>query len=171
MELKDLLQAVPGTGRVEAILVRPSRDADAEFRETVEVLEGLGLSGDRRARGTPNPEGKRHVTLVQAEHLEVVRSLLGTDVSPLQMRRNLVVSGLNLLALRDREFTVGPVTLEGTGHCHPCSQMEQRLGTGGYQAMRGHGGITARVVRGGRIAVGDAVIARTEDSLLGGNGR
>jgi MOSC domain-containing protein YiiM len=157
--LKDLLATVPATGRVEAILVRPSAHEEAVRLPSVEMLAGRGLAGDRRAAGPENPTAKRHVTLVQAEHIEVVARLLDRPVIPEQLRRNLVVSRINLQSLRDRRFAVGDVVLEGTGHCHPCSQMEERLGIGGYQAMRGHGGITARIITPGVLHVGDAVTA------------
>ena len=157
--LQHLLATVPAAGRVEVVIVRPSAHEEAVRRSEVEVLAGRGLAGDRRAAGPENPTAKRHVTLVQAEHVEVVARLLHRPVEPEQLRRNLVVSGINLQSLRDRRFTVGDVVLEGTGHCHPCSQMEERLGVGGYQAMRGHGGITARIITAGVIRVGDAVTA------------
>jgi len=70
-----------------------------------------------------------------------------------------VVSGLNLLALKGKQFRIGNVVLEYTGLCHPCSKMETALGPGGYNAMRGHGGITTRVVEAGDITVGDDVRA------------
>ena len=68
-----------------------------------------------------------------------------------------MVSGINLLALKDKQFSIGEVVLEFSGLCHPCSRMEEYLGPGGYNAMRGHGGINARIITGGVIHVGDAV--------------
>jgi MOSC domain-containing protein YiiM len=118
----------------------------------VEALLGKGLQGDRY-----QSSGKRQVTLIQAEHLTVVASVLGTPVNPATLRRNLLVSGINLIALKNARFRIGEALLEGTGPCEPCSRMEDSLGPGGYNAMRGHGGITARVLEGGWIRTGDAV--------------
>jgi len=74
------------------------------------------------------------------------------------LRRNLVVAGINLTALQGERITVGPdVVLELTGPCAPCSKMEAALGPGGYNALRGHGGWNARVLRRGTVAVGDEV--------------
>ena len=68
-----------------------------------------------------------------------------------------MVSGVNLYALREQRFFIGDVLFEGAGICAPCSRMETTLGPGGYNAMRGHGGINARVISGGALRLGDAV--------------
>ncbi|MCR9158575.1 MAG: hypothetical protein NXH80_15145 [Rhodobacteraceae bacterium] len=73
------------------------------------------------------------------------------------IRRNLVVSGLNMAALRGALVSVGTTQLRITTVCAPCSRMETALGHGGYTAMRGHGGCCAEVVAPGRANVGDPV--------------
>ncbi|MGB0708813.1 MAG: MOSC domain-containing protein, partial [bacterium] len=102
--------------------------------------------------------GKRQVTLIQQEHLDVVARILGkSEVPPELLRRNIVVSGINLLALKHQQFQVGEILLETTGICAPCSRMEENLGAGGYNSMRGHGGITAKIIQGGQIKISDVV--------------
>jgi MOSC domain-containing protein YiiM len=127
----------------------------------VELLEGRGLRGDVASRGKIG--GNRQVTLLQEEHLSALAGLTGAlEVRPEQLRRNVVVAGINLLALVKLRFAIGDAVLEGTGPCAPCSKMDETLGPGGFQAARGHGGITARVVRGGVIRLSDPVWVATE---------
>jgi MOSC domain-containing protein YiiM len=153
--LRTLMEAFPMEGRLEWIGLRPCRRAPLLAMNHVEVLVDHGLSGDHKAQ---RAGGKRQVTLIQREHLAAVAQLLRREaIDPALLRRNLVVSGLNLLALRNERFRIGTVLFEGTGPCEPCSRMEEVLGAGGYNAMRGHGGITARVLSGGVIAVGDTL--------------
>ncbi|MDX8353488.1 MOSC domain-containing protein [Cognatiyoonia sp. IB215182] len=141
--------AVPG--RLEWIGVRAERHAPVDIVETVELIE-TGLVGDH-ARA-----GKRAVTLIQAEHLPVIAALSGhAHIAPEQLRRNLVVSGLNLLAIRKGPLRIGEAIIDLQGPCPPCSRMETELGPGGYNAMRGHGGWYASVIRPGRISSGAVV--------------
>jgi MOSC domain-containing protein YiiM len=153
--INELKQAMPQSGRVEWIGVRPKpREIVLPVNE-VRANEDIGLEGDHYSG---KPGSKRQVTLILREHLDTVGSIMRLDsLDPILTRRNLVISGINLMALKLGKFTVGEVILEGTGNCAPCSRMEENLGPGGWNAMRGHGGITARVVLGGLITIGDEV--------------
>jgi len=155
MEIKTLIKQMPQDGSIKWIGIRSAKKAILDEPKSVEVLKGKGLKGDHYS----GKSGKRSVTLIQQGHLKNVSEIMGKPVGPQDTRRNLVVSGINLLALIDQQFKIGDaVILEGTGHCHPCSRMETNLGSGGYNAMRGHGGLTARVIKGGTIKLGDKVM-------------
>jgi MOSC domain-containing protein YiiM len=149
----------PRAGRVQWIGLRPARDVDMHEVDAAEAVAGAGLRGDRYMLARAGAgSGKRGITLIQAEHLPVVAVLAGVEVvAPARLRRNLVVAGIPLLALKGLRFRVGEVLLEGTETCDPCSRMEAALGPGGYNAMRGMGGLCARVVEGGSLRLGDAV--------------
>ena len=158
LEMKELLATMPQTGTVEWIGLRPGRREPVNIVEEASVGEA-GLVGDRfnGKNGAP-----RMVTLIQKEHIDTVASILNRDeIDPALLRRNIVVSGINLTALKKNEFQIGDVVLFGTGNCPPCSRMEENLGPGGYNAMRGHGGITAKVISGGMIRCGDNVVLVT----------
>lgn len=153
--LARLLDAPMRPGRVVWIGLRPARRAPLQVVECATLDIEQGLIGDHYSSRTG---GARHVTLIQAEHLSAIAAHLGLDaVAPAQLRRNIVVSGINLAALKGRRFALGSALLEATGECHPCSRMEEILGEGGYNAVRGHGGITARVIEAGAVAIGHSL--------------
>jgi MOSC domain-containing protein YiiM len=150
--LAEMMARTAEPGRIEAIYLRAARRETPTLVQTVNVADA-GLEGDHA------PQGKRAVTLIQAEHLPVIAALASLEkVDAGILRRNIVVSGLNLLAFRKHQIMLGTVTLDITGPCPPCSRMEEVLGFGGYTAMRGQGGVYASVVSGGTLHVGDAVV-------------
>ena len=166
-DLRELTRQFPRPGRLDAIYLRPARGALIVSVDSALALEARGMEGDRSAKAVPATAAghKRQVTLLQAEHVPLIASWLGLpDIDARRFRRNLVVSGLNLVAARtlfaDQPIRIAigsQVVLVATGPCDPCSKMEAEFGAGAYNAMRGHGGLTSRVVTGGRIAVGDEV--------------
>ncbi|MHB8283292.1 MAG: MOSC domain-containing protein [Caulobacteraceae bacterium] len=158
--ISRLLSAPMRPGVVSWIGVRPVRREPLSVVASVLLDPDFGTDGDHYHSRTTR---KRQVTLIQAEHLAAIAASLGLEtIAPDLIRRNIVTTGINLRALKDRRFTLGEAVLEMTGECHPCSRMETIFGPGGYNTVRGHGGITARVVSGGVVRLGDA-IARLDE--------
>jgi len=148
-------------GRLEWIGLRAARRGTILTPASVKLIAGHGVEGDHY---DSQHNGPRQVTLIAAEDLAATAAFLGiSEIAPELLRRNLVVRGINLVALKDRRFRVGAALLEGSGDCAPCSRMEEALGPGGYNAVRGHGGLTARIIGGGEIRIGDAV-ARVDEA-------
>ena len=154
-------RAFATTGRLEWIGVRKAHRGEVVSLKSARLLAGRGITGDHfteRAGG-----GRRQVTLIQHEHLPLVARFAGIEtIDPGVLRRNLVISGINLCALMNRRFHVGETVLEAVDDCAPCLRMEEAIGRGGFNAMRGHGGLIAIVRVGGRVTIGDAVAAVAE---------
>ncbi|MGE1177740.1 MOSC domain-containing protein [Pseudomonas sp. BW7P1] len=156
--LQQLIADVPQTGRVCWIGVRPESRGPMVVLDAVEARLEAGLTGDHARPGVRNA---RQVTLIQWEHLAVISALMGRSaeqpVTPEELRRNLVISGINLFSLKGRRFRIGQAIFETTGWCQPCARLQNNLGPGTFQAVRGHGGITARVLQSGVIRLEDRV--------------
>ena len=153
--LGRLLAAPTRPGRLDWIGLRPARRAAMLMPETAVLVAAQGIAGDRYAS---RHDGPRQVTLIAAEDLAGIAAFLGRpSLMPELLRRNLVTAGINLAALKGQRFRIGTAMLEASGECAPCSRMEEVLGPGGYNAVRGHGGITARVIEGGKVQIGDAI--------------
>lgn len=161
--ISERMTQMSQTGIVEWIGISTGARTDIQPVDAVVAEVGTGLDADYHSKR--RPDGIRQVTLIQHEHLPVIAALAGTtQVAPEQLRRNIVVSGINLLALKKQRFQIGDAVLEGTGPCDPCSRMDETIGPGGWQAMRGHGGLTARVLEPGMIRRGDTVRLLPDES-------
>lgn len=150
-----LLSAKVRKGELVWIGLRPARHAAVIAPQSARLVVARGIEGDRYET---KRNGGRQATLIASEAIAAIASYLGREcVQPELLRRNLVTRGINLTALKGRRFRIGAALLEYSGECAPCSRMETALGPGGYNAVRGHGGITARILEGGEVNVGDAI--------------
>ena len=145
-----------GAATIEWIGVRPRRREPLVAVTDAEAVADLGLRGDHRMTKTPG--SGRQVTFISREFVsQIEQHLAKSDLDPAVLRRNIVVSGINLNALRRQRFWLGEALFEATQLCHPCARMEAELGPGGVVAMMGYGGLCAKVLQTGQIAIGDSL--------------
>jgi len=145
-----------GAATIEWIGVRPRRREPLVAVTDAEAVADLGLRGDHRMTKTPG--SGRQVTFISREFVtQIEQHLSKSDLDPAVLRRNIVVSGINLNALRRQRFWFGEALFEATQLCHPCARMEAELGPGGVVAMMGYGGLCAKVLQTGQIAIGDSL--------------
>ncbi|HEX2514141.1 MAG TPA: MOSC domain-containing protein [Chloroflexota bacterium] len=144
------------TGQVVTIHTVRERDGVAEARPETTVRSDFGLEGDWRSRsGSP-----RQVTLIDEEWLQATGARLGYPVPPGATRRQVTVRGLPLRDLVGKTLQAGDVLLAVTEPCDPCENMNRKIGEGAREALQGWGGVSARVVQGGTLRAGDAIVVR-----------
>jgi MOSC domain-containing protein YiiM len=161
--INQLKSHFPYAGKIEWIGLRTKKNKEIIQVDTAEALYGHGLVGDKSAQKTGS---KRQVTLIQAEYFTVLESFLHKKkILPEALRRNIVVSGINLSVLLKSCLKINDVIFEITGNCAPCKKMEEALGCGAFNAMRNHSGVNAVVRKGGVINVGDEVHVCIETSI------
>ena len=147
-------------GVVEGIYVTSQGSAAMEWVEEVTTVEGCGIEGDRYCEGTgfwTRYGDVCQVTLIEGEDLDFIENELGISVKDGQHRRNIITRGVRLLDLRRKRFRVGEVLLEFDRSRPPCRHVQDLSEPGMTRALKGRGGICARVVEAGRIRAQDAI--------------
>jgi len=123
--------------------------------ESVECVAGRGLRGDRYFDHKENYKGQ--VTLFAQEVFdELCRALSLPEARPAALRRNLLVSGIDLNELIGRQFDLQGVRLEGTEECKPCYWMDEALGPGAHEWLKGRGGLRCRILSDGWLRANSA---------------
>ena len=136
--------------------------------DAVTVVAGQGIEGDRFFGKVSKLTSA--VSFVAAEAVEEVAAELGRPpdaLDPVLMRRNVVVRGIDLNALRRQRFSLrqGDVVLrfEAAGETSPCAWMDWALAPGARDLLRGRGGLRASPLTSGVLRVGPAVLEATAE--------
>ena len=131
------------------------------YPDAVDLVAGKGIVGDRffgRASRLAST-----VSFLAAESVDAVAAALGAGpLDPRLLRRNVVVRGVDLNALRHGTFSLdggdGPVGFETAGETSPCAWMDAVLAPGARDLLRGRGGLRASPTTSGRLRTGPAVL-------------
>jgi MOSC domain-containing protein YiiM len=136
-------------GRLLAICIAPVRAAAMQSVDTIELVAGAGLAGDRYLN-----KPQQEVTLIEQEALEAALRDYKLELTHAESRRNLLTTGVPLNHLVGRQFSVGDTVLEGLELCEPCKYLQKLTGKEVIRALQHRGGLRARIVRGGTIQTG-----------------
>jgi MOSC domain-containing protein YiiM len=148
-------------GFVEGVFLAPEAGTEMQSVQAATALEGCGLEGDRYCAGSGHWSrfGRVcEVTFIAAEDLHNIERETGVGVKQGEHRRNVVSRGISLKAFRRGErFRVGEVAFEYRGPRSVCRYIERLTEPGMTQALKGRGGICARVIENGTLRVGDEI--------------
>lgn len=133
---------------------KPAGRHPIEEVDSVECIAGQGLMGDRFFGFKSDYKGQ--ITFFEWEVFQRLRQLHNKlDASPAHLRRNVVVEGADLNALIGKRFTVQGVDFEGVEECRPCYWMDQAIGAGAEEWLRGRGGLRCRILTDGELRQDD----------------
>jgi MOSC domain-containing protein YiiM len=148
-------------GVVEGIFLAPEGGAKMKGVGVATALEACGLEGDRYCAGTGHWSrfGRLcEVTFIAAEDLDDIERETGVGVKNGEHRRNVVTRGIELKSRRRGErFGVGEAVFEYRGPRSVCRYIERLTEAGMTQALKGRGGVCARVIENGTVRVGDEI--------------
>jgi MOSC domain-containing protein YiiM len=147
-------------GRVTGIFIAAGSGEPIATRSEVKAVAGRGLEGDRNFYGDADGHDPAdEITLIAAEGLERALAEHGLDLDPGEHRRQVVVEGVDLLALVGGTVRVGEVEVAVVADNPGCGYLQDLVGKPVLRGLRRHGGVRGQIVTGGILRVGDPVEA------------
>ena len=142
--------------------------AAMEVIDRATITPERGVEGDCKGRFKPGGRNRRQVTLIERRDWEMATAALGVDLPWSDRRANILVDGIDLPQLPGTVLRIGDVRLVVMVECDPCHRMDA-LAPGLQQALRDdwRGGVCTRVLTGGEIAIGDAIIVENVMESVG----
>ena len=142
---------------IRHIFVAPLKGSPMKPLVQAEAIAGQGLEGDRYAEARNRKGGEHDITFIELEAIREFSAKTHLAMTPEMPRRNVVTEGVRLNDLVGKQFRVGEAIFEGVELCEPCGRFSRRTHREALKFFVHRGGLSARIVEGGLIRVGDAL--------------
>ncbi len=133
---------------------KPAGEHPITERDHLSLVAKSGIVGDRFFNYKPDYKGQ--ITFFSYDlHTEVKNEFNLPHLQPSAYRRNVLVSGIDILTLIGSEFTIGELRFQGHSECSPCYWMDQACALGTEAFLKNRGGLRAKILHGGILTCGD----------------
>ena len=151
----------PWQGSIVSIFIAPQGGAPMQGLEVAELIEGVGIAGDRYATGKGHyssmPSSDRQITLIEAEALEAIARDYDLQLGADESRRNVCTRGVPLNHLVGREFRLGDAVLYGARLNVPCKYLEKVTGKKVFESLKHRSGLNCEIRHGALVKPGDLI--------------
>ncbi len=120
--------------------------------DKIECVEGKGIKGDRFFEYKEDYKGQ--ITFFDVAVWKKLERVIDKKIEPTAFRRNVLVSGQDLNDLIGKTFCLDGIEFEGAEECRPCYWMDEACAPGAEDALKGNGGLRARILTNGTLSKG-----------------
>jgi len=143
-------------GKIEAINISNISEANTFYVNQAYLEKGKGIVNDRYYENFK--ERKEQVTLINLEEINAFNNQVNQNIEPKDFRRNIIVSGIDLNKLIDKQIKINQVILKIHEICQPCKYLQDRLKLPSLvKLLVNKSGVRAEIIKSGNLSVGDTI--------------
>ena len=143
-------------GKIEAINITNISEENTFYVNQAILEKGKGIVNDRYYENFK--EKKEQVTLINLEEINAFNNQVNQNIEPKDFRRNIIVSGIDLNKLIDKQIKINQVILKIHEICQPCKYLQDRLKLPSLvKLLVNKSGVRAEIIKSGNLSVGDTI--------------
>ena len=144
-------------GRVVKIGISNTKGSKINSVDKVNIIKGKGILNDRKF--SDNNKKDKQITLIEIENINFYNSKFGTNIDPIDFRRNIITKGIRLNDLINKRIKVGEVNMLVHRLCDPCKYLQDLLSQKNLvKNLLNKGGLRCEVLSSGEISIEDKII-------------
>jgi MOSC domain-containing protein YiiM len=143
-------------GKIEAINISSINEAETVYVNQAFLEKNKGIVNDRYYNNFKH--SMEQVTLIDKEEIDLFNYNIKKNIDYKDFRRNIIVSGLNLIKCINKTILINDVKLKIHEICQPCKYLQDKLRTPELvKLLVNKSGVRAEIITSGFIKVNDRV--------------
>ena len=143
-------------GKIEAINISSTSEAKTVYINQAFLEKNKGIVNDRYYNNFKH--SMEQVTLIDKEEIDLFNYNIKKNIDYKDFRRNIIVSGLNLIKCINKTILINDVKLKIHEICQPCKYLQDKLRTPELvKLLVNKSGVRAEIITSGFVKVNDRV--------------